>query len=256
MINMIDIVSLGNKLWCDTLGYRVEEFETFTFLRSAFFNDSAYNYIIPKVTDTELDWTASDEIIQEQLLIDWHVAYYIRQLQIKSEYDRVLIEKGYEKADEESYVFLEMGHEIVIDDAEYEEVTEQTINDYVNVAQICFPEWASNKMFSHSLFEAQRQGNGKNYIARCDGKTAGVGGMLYSKTLNLGYLTNDGTLSEFRGMGIQQRMIQKRCVELYRMGITRVFSIAEPGCISYHNLLKNGFEDIDQYALYTKVGKN
>jgi|GEM_PF-4960050 len=205
---MIDIVSLGNKLWCDTLGYNVEELETFTFLRSAFFNDSSYNYIIPKVANTDLNWSASDAIIQEQLLNNWHVSYYIRQSEIKSEYDRVLKEKGYEKADEESY-----------------------------------------------LFAAQQKGSCKNYFAKHEGKITGIGGVLYSKELNLGYLTNACTLPEFRGKGIQQRMIQKRCGELYRMGITRVFSIAEPGCISYHNLVKREFEDVDRYALYAKVVK-
>ncbi|PJA13331.1 hypothetical protein CO112_01790 [Candidatus Dojkabacteria bacterium CG_4_9_14_3_um_filter_150_Dojkabacteria_WS6_41_13] len=150
---MIDIVSLGNKLWCDTLGYNVEELETFTFLRSAFFNDSSYNYIIPKVANTDLNWSASDAIIQEQLLNNWHVSYYIRQSEIKSEYDRVLKEKGYEKADEESYLFLEMEHEFVIDDTEYEVVTEQTIDDYANVAKICFPGWVSNEAFSRALFK-------------------------------------------------------------------------------------------------------
>ena len=254
--NIIDIASLGNKLWCETLGYKVEEFATFTFLRSTFFNDSSYNYIIPKVVNSELDWAAADAIIQKQRLINWHVSYYIRQLHIKSDYDGILLGKGYEKAEEESYVFLSMEHEIVTDDTEYEVVTVQTIDDYANVAKICFPGWVSNEAFSRALFAAQQKDSCKNYLAKYEGKISGIGGVLYSKEFNLGYLTNACTLPDSRGKGVQQRMIQKRCAELFKMGITQVFSIAEPGCISYHNLLKNGFEDVDRYALYTQVSKN
>ena len=83
----------------------------------------------------------------------------------------------------------------------------------------------------------------QNTVAACGGVT--VAG-------DVAVLAGDGTVSDFRGRGLQNALIRARCAYAWRQGCTLAMSSTAPGSSSQRNYERQGFRVAYTKALLTK----
>jgi hypothetical protein len=68
-----------------------------------------------------------------------------------------------------------------------------------------------------------------------------------------GYIANDFTFSQFRGMGCQSALVSHRLRIAHKMGLSDVYTDVEFGTVSHNNMLRSGFQTIFLNALWMQV---
>jgi len=87
-------------------------------------------------------------------------------------------------------------------------------------------------------------------LAFVDDKPAGYSAAIYSRELNLAYLTNSGVTQEFRRRGIHSQMVNYRIKKAEKLGISRIYVITGQDSNSWRSVQKQGFEEVARYEYY------
>jgi GNAT superfamily N-acetyltransferase len=133
-------------------------------------------------------------------------------------------------------------------------VNDQTIQEYVHMAKICFPEWANNEEYANHMYYHQKNNRQlvvRNYLLQIDNKFVGFCGIIGSEKNNLAYFHNTGVLPEFRRKGYFTAMIQHLINTTISFGISDTYALVENESSSHHGLIKLGYTVQDKYHLFS-----
>lgn len=92
--------------------------------------------------------------------------------------------------------------------------------------------------------------NFHNYIAYIGDKVAAIGSLFIND--NEGYIANDYTFEEFRGMGCQTALLLYRIKEAKEKNLVNIYTDVEFGSISHNNMEKLGFKTVFINSFWTK----
>jgi len=84
------------------------------------------------------------------------------------------------------------------------------------------------------------------YVAEVDGVAVATGALFLHD--EVAFLMTDGTRPDYRGRGLQQALIQRRCADAVAMGAKHAMASTLPNSPSQSNYLRQGFR-----VLYTKI---
>lgn len=147
--------------------------------------------------------------------------------------------------------------------ADVVKITPETFDDFEAVLGVVFKDFGGNKTYL-DICKKSNAGDVSSdvddfgselYVIYDDKKPVAGAGVFYSKSKNVAYLHNAGTLESARGKGYQTALIRHRVNLMLEKGITRQNSIVSLGSISWANMIKNGFEEAGNMFVMTKPQK-
>jgi len=224
---------------------------TFTHLKSVF-SDPWYNFIVPHTTPRDLNWQEIDQVIEEEKTRGYTLTYYIRE-NLLSEFKEYFASHGNnQEVGSECYMFKHTQKETPTL-GEFALVTDDTLNQYINIAKSCFPGWDNSDQYSRLVYQYQTTNQpteSANFFLKVNDDLIGVGGVLYSKEANLAYFHNVGILEEYRRQGYFTAITHHSINFALSKGITDSYALMEFEEPSYKGYKKMGYELKDKYHIF------
>lgn len=249
---MSDIFNRGLDLFTGIIYRSITSYPTFMHIKSIF-RDEWYNFIIPNVSPDNLNWDQALSIINSEKEQGYLLSYYIpddlfnqyiKYFKVNSKNENIGSDFYIAKHIENKY--SPIGNLVLVDDT--------TIQKYVDMAKICFPEWETNKQYAMHMYEQQKINKQlvvRNYLLKHDNNFVGFCGMISSQKNNLAYFHNTGVLPKHRRKGYFAAIIQHLVNLSIPLGISDTYAIVENESGSYHGLIKLGFIVKDKYHLFS-----
>lgn len=208
----------------------------------------SYNFLVPDLHDPGL---LELETIRQLFQANNKKPCVILHNEHQNEgFTELLVRNGYKSHGEDCWVLLdvnvyknrEVGANVV-------EVTPDTFKDYYSVLSPVFSDFPGNEKYLELCLKSikgELKSNCSDLISKLfliydSGKPVAGAGMFYSKSADIAYLHDAGTLPEFRGKGYQTALLKHRANIALSQYITRVYSSVEPGSQSWSNCIKVGF---------------
>lgn len=248
---MKDIFTRGLRLFTGIIYESVNEYRTFTHIKSVF-NDEWYNFIIPKVSPDQLDLTGVNKLIESERANGFSLSYYVPDSLFKlfniyfNNTKHINTSSDYFICMNNINKYNPIGQLILVDNS--------TIDTYVAMSQVCFPEWANNEEYARHMYKHQNSNKEKmvsTYLLKDNNKYIGFCGIIGSIKDNLAYFHNTGVLPEFRRKGYFTAIIQHLLNISLKSGITDTYALVENNSGSYHGLTKLGYKVEDKYHLFS-----
>ncbi len=228
--------------------YYIDEFDTKEYqIVTSRFKNEAYNYIIPKVKHENLDLVSIEKYLSKYKQKGFKYSYYLNET-LKNKYCEFLKKDNQELSYDDSYVYSEVKKRISIKDVNFVSVNKKNVNEFLNVAEICFPGWDNNEEFTYWCFESP-------YVEMIgivkDSKIVSIGAYYSNDKSDYVLLMNDCTIPEYRKQGLHSKTIKIRINEVLKKKKKAFFyANVEKGEGSYRNYVKNGFKVGCQYFVY------
>ena len=251
---MSNIFARGLKLFDGIINKAVDNYPTFLQIKSVF-SDEWYNFIVPLVPPTKLDWPHAKTIIAAEKIHGISMSYYIPDQYIDAYKQHFLLQDQQDNLSSDIYISKKVDQElspvgklILIDD--------QTITTYIKMAKTCFPEWANNEEYALHMYDHQKNNTRTivlNYLLVHNNEQVGFCGLIGSTNTNLAYFHNTGVLPQFRRKGYFTAIIQHLIKVTKSLGIHDTYALVEQDSGSYHGLLKLGYSVEDKYHLFSST---
>lgn len=248
---MSDVFIRGLQLFTGIIYESVNKYPTFTHIKS-FFKDEWYNFIAPTIAPNQLNSAEVKKLIDSETKLGVSLSYYISN-DLFSQYATYFRDSNHFNTSTDYYICSQHQHSykpagklILVDDS--------TIDTYVSMSKICFPEWASNESYARHMYQHQKTNQGKivrNYLLNDNGVYVGFCGFIGSKNENLAYFHNTGILPEYRRKGYFTAIIQHLINFSVKSGINESYALVENDSGSYHGLIKLGYEVQEKYHLFS-----
>ena len=248
---MSNIFSRGLRLFTEIIYESVNEYPTFTHIKSVF-KDEWYNFIVPKVTPDKLDSAEVKRVVDAEAKRGVLLSYYISDT-LLNQYKRFFRDSTHINTSTDYYIcnqhkniYKPSGELILVDDS--------TIDTYVSMSKICFPDWTSNESYARHMYRHQKENRGKivrNYLLKDNGTFVGFCGFIGTKSENLAYFHNTGVLPDSRRKGYFTAIIQHLINFSLESGITESYALVENNSGSYHGLIKLGYKVEEKYHLFS-----
>ncbi|ANS75926.1 hypothetical protein AWM70_16135 [Paenibacillus yonginensis] len=192
-----------------------------------------------------------DLILQEYESRDLIPCFDIPPGRMTVEVGTALHQKGFVCA--EQLTFLEAGHgsppTAPASSVEIKEVDEHLADDLLNsISRIMggVPSEILERKKPYFILPHFR-----NYLAYIGNEIAGIGSLFIHE--REGYLANDYTFPEYRGMGCQKALIARRLAEAAKLGLTSVYTDVRFGSASHENMRLLGFEQVFTTSFWIKA---
>jgi hypothetical protein len=231
----------------------VEDRGNYTYIKSRF-DDPWYNFIVPSIEASEFDLLETEKIIAEEYKQGYKFSYYIDDAS-KTEYEQKLSSVGYRKMGTDVYLYLKQDNKFELDESVFEEVTKDNLKKFLNLVEVCFPDWDNNKEYASYCFELESKEPGdiiKNYMIKENGNYVSFGSILGSQNQSMSYLHNMGTHPKYRRTGLFTKFSKFLINKSVEANIHEVSTIVEAGGGSYFGFKKLGFTRHETYNLYSK----
>jgi len=249
---MTTIFARSNQLLTGVLYDFIQEYPTYFHLKSIF-SEAWYNFIVPKVDPTQLDWDHINSTINHERNLKFQLSYYISHRFLPA-YQQYFVEHYHnEQIGSECYVFKHSNHSLPTV-GELVLVENSNIEEYVHCGKVCFPEWDNNESYARLVYQLQQNRTNcmiTNYLFRVDQQIVGFGGIIASVNQNLSYFHNVGVLPQYRRRGYFTAITQHMINVCLSRGISDTYALVEENEASYHGYLKLGFAVDDRYYLFT-----
>lgn len=249
---MNNIFERGLKLFEGIIYESINRYPTFIHIKSVF-RDEWYNFIVPTVEPSQLDWSKVKSIISSEKEKGISMSYYVPD-QYYEQYSRYFTSKEIqENISSDLYICKHV-------DEEYEPIGElillddSNIDQYTSMSEKCFPEWANNVEYADHMYDHQKNNKDQivyNYLLRHDNKYVGFCGFIGLAGENLAYFHNTGVMHEYRRKGYFNSMIKHLLNKAKSLNITDVYALVEQDSGSYHGLTKLGFIVNAKYHLFS-----
>ncbi|MFZ2199286.1 MAG: GNAT family N-acetyltransferase [Microgenomates group bacterium] len=248
---MSDIFDRGLKLFSGIIYETINEYSTFTHIKSVF-NDEWYNFIVPEVDPDKLDSAEVRRVVDAEAKRGVSLSYYISDAlhnQYKTFFEgssHLNTSTDYYICNQHQNIYKPSGELILVDDS--------TIDAYVSMSRTCFPDWASNESYARHMYRHQKANQEKivlNYLLKDNDNYVGFCGFIGSKKENLAYFHNTGVLPEYRRKGYFTAIIQHLINLTITSGITKSYALVENNSGSYHGLIKIGYKVEEKYHLFS-----
>jgi len=227
--------------------------DSFIFLESpAIFSE----YIVPLTFLDKFDTQASDEIFNQELEQDKNISYYIRQTLVDDYSDYL---KGLKLSMDyiDSYMVLDLETDIIFDDKNTKliEVTESNFDDYKDIALEIFSNWGNEEDYVDYFNNLSKTNTParmfKDYILEYNGSIVSIASIIIDTELNIAYIHNAGTVTEFRRNGYFNIINSYIINTAFDLGVSRFYSITEKDGESYNAYKKLGFKEQDSYYSFS-----
>lgn len=249
---MNDIFNRSNQLFTGIIFDSLNKYETFTHIRSIF-NDAWYNFIVPDVPPGELNWSQVQEVIRVEVSHGFQLSYYI-PTRLLAKYIKYFENNGKNKdLGSDIYMFKQNKAQLTTT-GELILVNDHNIEEVINIAKICFPDWANNEEYSRHMYKHQKNDTNlivKNYLYSFDKQVVGFCGIIASLALNLAYFHGIGVLPDYRRKGHFTAIVQNLINDSIALGISDTYALVELNGGSYHGLTKLGYTPADKYYLFS-----
>jgi N-acetylglutamate synthase-like GNAT family acetyltransferase len=251
---MEEIFTKSIRLLKDVIYKEVNRLPSFLHIKSVFL-DSWYNLIVPIVDAEDFSFTDSEKLIKDEKQKKVDMSYYIPE-KYADEYQPLLEKRKLSKLGDDTYVTLSMKKKFEDVDGEFIEVTDKNFDEYVSMAEECFPDYKTDKMYCEHFYRLKSQNKDSdkiilNLLLKVGNKLVSFASIYGSKKQNLAYLHNAGTLKKYRKKGYYTNLLKYRCNLAFDNGIKNIYSIVEEGKGSYIALSKLGFTPITKFYLFS-----
>ena len=132
-------------------------------------------------------------------------------------------------------------------------LVENNLQEYLQLANICFPEWPNNAEYCMYFYNLGEESLGKFFkttLIEEDGKLVSFGSIIVDPKIDIAYFHYTGTHPEHRRKGLFSDMARNRCNFAWDNGVKEVFVLVEENSGSHHGLMKLGFKPVATYYLY------
>lgn len=249
---MKDIFNRGLELFTGIIYEPVNRYSTFIHIKSVF-SDEWYNFIVPTVEPDKLDWSLAKSIIASERGNGISMSYYVPDEYFDQYRKYFTNNESQDYTSSDLYIckhiystYEPVGELILLDDT--------TIDLYVSMAKICFPEWANNEEYARHMYHQQNNNKNKivkNYLLRHNDEFVGFCGLIGLADENLAYFHNTGVMPEFRRKGYFTSIIKHLINKTKLLNITDTYALVEQDSGSYNGLIKMGYSVEDKYHLFS-----
>lgn len=215
-------------------------------------------YIVPLTYLDKFDSQSAHDLFLNLQENDKNISYYIRQTLVdeyRDYFKRLKLSEDYV----DSYMVKE-----VIEPIEFDsngtllvEVEEDFFEDYKYTALEIFNNWANEEDYVNYFNQLSKEHTKdftkvfKDYVLTLNNTIVSIGSTIYDIEMNLAYIHNAGTVSDYRRNGYFNILNNLIINEAVRMGINRIYSITEQGSESYNAYKKLGFKEEDVYYSFS-----
>jgi hypothetical protein len=222
-------------------------------------NSEYFNLCVPKATtpaDIKLD-TIKTHFMKE----DRKPSLVLFEDQQNIGFEEYLLKNGMRYEGSDTWVMYNPANKIDRADVAIVEVTPETFADYNKVLSVVFADFNGNKKYleicENSISGKQKSTTTPDVVSKLfaiydNGEPAAGGALFYSKSADIAYLHDGGTLEKFRGKGYQSALIKHRTQIALQQNITRIYSAVEPGGKSWSNCIKCGFDQLHTSLIFVQ----
>lgn len=239
----------SNELLTGTVYESVTAHDSFTHIKS-YFRDAWYNFIVPNGSVDNFNWEKSQKVINREQKKGFALSYYIEE-KLLPEYRKRL--SKHEDFGSEFYMFYKNKLTKKVP-GELVDVNDNSVEKYVEMAKICFPDWENNEKYSRYFYDKQKQPSDDlsivNYLYRVKGVDVGFASIIASNKHSLSYLHNMGVLPKYRRKGYFTDITKLLSNYSISKGIEESYALVEGGEASYHGFKKLGFTTKGKYYLF------
>lgn len=245
----------AEKLFDGIVFKKITQYPTFTHTES-YFKEAWWNWILPKVSPKDLNIKSVNSICRKVESFRNKISYYIPH-ELYPEYQRFLEQHGYRQFVHDCYMYLSIKKKFAIEGQGIEELNKNNLKAQITLANECFSDNYSNHREYTELFEYNHKQNIKNkyfhnLLLYKNKEPVAFGFLIIDEVAGLAYLHNAGTHPTHRRKGYFGQLVKYRCNLAFEKGVKNLFAIVEKDSPSYHNYLKLGFEERDNFYLYIK----
>ncbi|WP_188455705.1 GNAT family N-acetyltransferase [Virgibacillus oceani] len=171
---------------------------------------------------------------------------------INEEVAMALVNHGYKVAKQVAFMqLIPRSYEDFITEMDIVEVTEENAEQFINIVI----ESNDGMDIDASVIERKApyfyKPNFCNVISYIKEKVASMGSLFIEG--NEGYIANDYTFEDFRGMGSQKALLMYRINKAKELGLEKLYTDVEFGSISHNNMQKLGFETVYINSYWMKL---
>lgn len=230
-------------------GFYQEVIEEPTFIiLVSIFKDKSYNYIMPKVTLNYIDLSSINSFTEMYEKKGYKFSLYINDNLFES-YKGYLISNKFKEKYNDLFVYKWNDRKFPIEDLNIVEVNSGNLKKFIKSANICFPDWDTNKSFTEWCYESPYV---KMYGVEKDKEIISFGAYYIKDDSDYIMLMNDGTLPEYRRQGLHNNLLKFRinqCLEDKNRAC--FYSNVEPESNSHNSYLKEEFENSCLIGVYS-----
>lgn len=180
------------------------------------------------------------EVYREQNIIP---CFDMTPNNINSEVSTALFNHGYTVREQLAFMqLIPKTFECFKKEIDIVEVTRENAEDFLNIVI----ESNGGMDIDESVIKRKApffyKPNFYNFISFVGEKVAGIGSLFINN--KEGYIANDYTFEEFRGMGSQKALLMYRLNKAKELGLETIYTDVEFGSISHNNMKKLGFETV------------
>jgi hypothetical protein len=248
-----DILRRILRLFVGTNSEKFSEYPTFI-SNHGIFDNPWYNFVIPKVSETNLDWEKTEFVIEKYKKLGKNPSYYVDKRLFDS-YEEELNRKGYEVFGNDVYLVKNVKEKMQFNLPEgYSISTDYDIKEVIKILEKCFPNWSEESRYTKLWDGYKKHGqigrDFETFVIYFDENIVASGSIVVDKVTNLAYLHNAGILATHRRKGLHTALVKKSINFAYESEISEVLAFVEKGGGSYRNCKKLGFKNQAQYFLF------
>ncbi len=210
------------------------------------------NFALPTVNSPEkLDINATQKILSS---VRHKTAFKLFDSHREAGFSEYLVRRGFKLSsasafflfNQDNYIDAVVKHEVVeVGTDKLEEYMAVSREAFSNESELAEGYIAMERNFLDHKTKSNFSDVSLNLYAICeDDQVVAIGATFLSKEHNFTYLHDGGTLLEKRGKGYQTSLIRHRINSALKQGITRIYVTADHGNQSWHNCIRNGFNQI------------
>lgn len=211
------------------------------------FTDQFFNFIIPKVKPEKLNWVGIKLNTQKWIEKGYDYSYYIKD-ELTNSFSSYITSTSLKFSYSDLYIYKKISTKYQVQDEEIVKVDENNLDEFIDLANICFPESIVNEEFTTWCMESP---NVELLGIKRDNKIVTFGAYFHKRESDYVLLMNDGTLLEYRRLGLHNTMIKLRINEILDRKKKAIFyANVEPEGGSDFSYKKLGFKDGPIYHVY------
>jgi GNAT superfamily N-acetyltransferase len=252
----MDIFNQSKELLRDAFYTDIYKAPTFTYLKSVF-SEKNYNLLEPIVPPEKVDWYNVYKILDEEKRNGVEVSYYVRH-DLYAVFKPFLTKKGYSPTWDDIYVRKLLSPNTPFPLGTFEDVTVDTLQDFIRLAGECFPDYPNNKEYCQmcmAISQQHQSGDDKtnlNVLLKQNGEEVSFGSVLFSRKKKLAYIHNVGTVEKYRRKGLFSSLIHYLEHKAAEAGVEVIYANVENDGSSYHGFQKLGYQVNCQYHLFSQ----
>lgn len=241
----------SNHLLTGSLYRSTKSYGSFTHIKSMF-SDPWYNFIVPHVAPSDLDWVAVQNVLDKEARAGYALLYYIKDIFVE-EYRTYFSQNGQqENVGSEVYIAKKNQERIPVE-GQLIEIDDNNLQLNLDMGSICFPEWKDNAQYVRYVYNLQKKSSDrivKNYLYMINHESVGFAGIIASREQNLAYIHNTGVMPEQRRKGHFTNIVHHLMNFAHSQGISDIYALVEEDGGSYNALTKMNFITQEKYYLF------